>query len=123
MTTLLQPPTLIRKTEPDAPAGAKALILASLETMTGRRPLHQLRPHLSERAFQLLAHYVATERFRRVRVARIRTQMPTPRAVEATVALQTGQRWLSVVIRLDAKLRSWECTEFMVLAPGPQSWD
>lgn len=116
--------TVLRPAQPapapvtdDVPGGAQALILATLETLAGRRPLHQLRPHLSERAFLELAHRASAGAYRRLRIGALRCQMPTCRAVEASVTLQCGQRWISCVIRLDARRRSWECTEFVVLAP------
>lgn len=85
--------------------------------MLGRRALHQLRPYLSGRAFLNLACYVDDARFRRGRVRRIRSQMPTERAVEADVTVELDGRALTCVLRLDAIRGSWRCTHLTVLAP------
>lgn len=119
MTTMLSPRPSASAIHPDqeVPPGALALILATLEAMTGRRALHQVRPRLSERAFLELALHAGAGVYRRMPPGRLRAQMPTPQAVEATVSVMRGDRWVSCVIRLDATRRSWMCSEFVILAP------
>lgn len=114
MTTLAPPPAVAAT----LPAAAHFLIHAALETMTGRRSLRQLRPHLSERARIRLTRYATGGAYRQLVVGRLRTQMPTPKAVEATVMLQRDQRWISCAIRLDAEPSGWVCTDFTVLTPS-----
>lgn len=104
--------------EPPAPPQAMALITALLEAMMGRRPLHQLRPHLDLAAFGHLVCYVDEGAFRRMTVGSVRTQMPTGRAVEASVRLRCASRWISCVIRLDVGQRAWRCTDLTVLQPS-----
>lgn len=109
---------ILNLTQQPAPPQALSLITAVMEAMMGRRPLHQLRPHLGLDAFTRLAGYVDGGRFRRMRLGRVRAQMPTGRAVEASVRLACASRWVSCVIRLDAGQRAWKCTELFVLEPG-----
>lgn len=109
-------PALAVAHEP-APPQAMNLIHAILEALVGRRPLHQLRPHLRWEAFENLACYVDTGAFRRVRVGRVRSQMPSTTAVEASVTLLLNGRVISCVLRLDATRTAWRCTQFTALAP------
>ncbi|MHA6511939.1 Rv3235 family protein [Tessaracoccus sp. Z1128] len=112
-----------RHPAPDpVPSQAMNLIRAVLEAVMGRRPLHQLRPHLAPAAFENLVHYVDSGRFRRVRVGRVRSQMPTERSVEATVRVCSGGRSVSCILRLDAGPTTWRCSELVILTPvGVQS--
>ncbi|MDF1488445.1 Rv3235 family protein [Tessaracoccus caeni] len=96
------------------PRVAEALVRALFESMTGRRPLHQLRRLVAGPAFARLAQHAASGAFRTARLAGIRFQMPTPTAVEAVVRLAAASRWLVCVIRLDLR-DSWGCTDFAVL--------
>ncbi|MEZ5085197.1 MAG: Rv3235 family protein [Tessaracoccus sp.] len=96
------------------PQMAEALVRALVESMTGRRPLHQLRRCVARPAFARLAHHANTGDFRRVRLAGIRFQMPTPTAIEAVVRLAASSRWIACVVRLDLR-GSWGCTDFAVL--------
>jgi len=106
--------------EPSDPPPPQALVLISavIEAMMGRRALHQLRPRLSVPAFHQLVGYVDGGGFRHTRMAGLRTQMPTLRAVEASVRLAEASRWLTCVIRLDAAERFWRCTDLRVLIPN-----
>lgn len=113
---LIRPPA-ITSLHVSAPPQAARLIAAVLETMLGRRALHQLRPHLAIRAFHQLTDYVDSARFRHSQLGGIRTQMPTVRAVEASARLACPGRWLSCVLRLDAEGNAWRCTELAVLEP------
>ncbi len=101
-----------------APAPAVVLITALVEAMAGRRPLHQLRPHLSGRAFLTLVDYADSGSFRHTKAAGLRTQMPSSGAVEASLRLMTSSRWVSCVFRLDRSGPAWRCTEVSVLAPA-----
>lgn len=94
-----------------------ALIVATVEALAGRRPLHQLRPHLSPAAFHQLVLYADSGVYRRIQLGSLRTQMPSPYAVEATLHVQRGPRWLSCVMRLDAGGQSWLCSELLMLVP------
>lgn len=97
---------------------AQRLIHVLLEAMAGRRALHQVRPLLSPGPFTQLATYADTGRFRRMRVGPLRAQMPTERAVEATVSLLFAARPVSCAIRLDLRRDQWICTDLTVLHPA-----
>lgn len=114
--SLIRPP-VVTAINVAAPLQATRLIAAVLETMLGRRSLHQLRPHLAIAAFHQLTEYVDSARFRQAQLGGVRTQMPTVRAVEASARLACPERWLSCVLRLDADERVWRCTDLAVLEP------
>lgn len=97
-----------------APPQAVGLALATLEALLGRRGLHQLRPRLSPSAFLQLVTHVDSGIFDRSVLGRLRTQMPTPFAVEATARISVNSRWLACTIRLD-RIQQWECTDLTVL--------
>ncbi|GAA4905709.1 hypothetical protein GCM10025789_26310 [Tessaracoccus lubricantis] len=102
----------------EAPPQALRLVHVLLEAMSGRRALHQVRPLLAPTPFTRLAGYADGGTFRRLAIGQVRTQMPTPHAVEATVTLRCGPRIVSCVIRLDVRRGRWMCTELMVLRPA-----
>lgn len=117
--TLSRLPSLALATAPqEAPPNALGLIQAIIESLMGRRPLHQIRPYLSGRAFEHLSSKVDTGQYRRLQVGRIRTQMPYGGAVEACAQLWLAGRSLSCVLRLDARRRAWVCTELTLLEPA-----
>ena len=111
----LQPRPASAVPSASAPPPAIALITALVEALAGRRPL---RPHLSREAFLAVVDYADEGTFARTTVAGLRTQMPSERAVEASLRLLTASRWVSCVLRLDRTDRAWRCTEVSVLAPS-----
>ncbi len=106
----LHPGCATRAPEP----AAMILGLAVVEALIGRRPLHHLRPRMGSGAFAHLALLVHDGRFKQARIAAWRHQMPTHKAVEMSVTISDGTRWLVCVLRLDA-VRQWRCSEFQVL--------
>lgn len=97
-----------------APPEAVRLALATLEALLGRRGLHQLRPRLSHSAFLQLVAHVDSGIFDRSVLGRLRTQMPTPSAVEATARISVDARWLACTVRLD-RAEHWQCSDLAVL--------
>ena len=75
----------------EVPPGALALILATLEAMTGRRALHQVRPRLSERAFLELAFHAGAGVYRRMPPGRLRAQMRSS-------SLLTGKQYVELFL-------------------------
>lgn len=96
------------------PPQAVGLARATLEALLGRRGLHQLRPWLSQTAFLHLARHVDSGLFAHSVLGRLRTQMPTPLAMEASARISVDQRWLVCTVRLDLTDR-WVCSDLMVL--------
>ena len=99
---------------PPIPPQALVVALATLEGLLGRRGLHQLRPWMGSAAFLQLVAHVDAKTFDHSRLGRLRLQMPTPCAVEASARISLGQRWLVCTIRLDRADR-WRCSEVTVL--------
>ena len=100
--------------KPQVPPQALGLALATMEGLLGRRSLHQLRPWMSAGAFLQLASHVDAGMFDKSRLGRLRLQMPTSTAMEATAGISLGQRWLACTVRLDRADR-WLCSEVIVL--------
>lgn len=96
------------------PGQAMRLAIAVIEGMTGRRPLHHLRSHLSSEAFVQLSLLRQSGKFTSSRVGGLRCQMPTEDAAEISVRISLARRWLVCVLRLD-KHSTWSCSEFVVL--------
>lgn len=97
-----------------APPQAVGLAMATLEALLGRRGLHQLRPWLTRSAFLQLVTHVDSGIFERSVLGRLRTQMPTPFAVEATARISVDARWLACTVRLD-RAEQWQCSDLAVL--------
>lgn len=114
ITTHMMSPPGMEPRRVAAPAQAVGLAVATLEALLGRRGLHQLRPRLSRAAFVQLVGHVDSGLFDRSVLGRLRTQMPTPIAVEATARISVNARWLAVTVRLD-RAESWQCSDLTVL--------
>lgn len=93
---------------------AIGLALATLEGLQGRRGLHQLRPWLSHAAFLQLVLHVEAGTFAHSSLGRMRAQMPTPAAVEASARISLKGRWLACAVRLD-HVERWTCSDIAVL--------
>ncbi len=93
---------------------AQALALATFDAVQGARPLHQLRPHLSSRAFQQLVAYRDTPTFRVRSAGRLRLCGPNNSSLEATGTLLVQQRWFACTLRLDWLAR-WICSDLRVV--------
>lgn len=96
------------------PPQALGLALATMEGLLGRRSLHQLRPWLSHAAFLQLVSHVEAGTFGRSALGRLRMQMPTAQAVEASARISLGNRWLACTVRLDRAER-WLCSDVTVV--------
>ena len=107
-------PTLRGVTVAPVPPQAAGLVLATLEALLGRRGLHQLRPWMGPSAFLSLVNHVDAGTFGRSHLGRLRMQMPSLDAIEATARISVGQRWLACTVRLD-RAGQWRCSEFAVL--------
>lgn len=99
---------------PRPPHQALQLAVAVVEAMMGRRPLHHLRSRLDPQAFQRLVALRTSGRFTRSRMGGLRSQMPSPTAVEVSIRISLGPRWLACVLRLDDR-SDWGCSDFLVL--------
>ena len=93
---------------------ASALAHAVLDALQGMRALHQIRPHLSPRAFQQLVSYSDAASFRIGRVGPLRVQRPAPDSLEASGTVRIRDRWLACVIRLDRR-DDWKCSDLRVM--------
>ena len=93
---------------------APALAHAVLDALQGMRALHQIRPHLSPRAFQQLVSYSNAASFRIGRVGPLHVQRPAPDSLEASGTGRIRDRWLACVIRLDRQ-GDWKCSDLRVV--------
>lgn len=103
---------------PEVPATALALTKAVIETMTGRRSLHQLEMAVGLDVYDLIAAHARRGRLRGARPASVRAQMPHGGAVEAVVSLVLPtRRLIPCAVRLDLIEARWLCTGLVVLEP------
>ncbi|RMB60049.1 Rv3235 family protein [Tessaracoccus antarcticus] len=96
------------------PPQALGLVFATFEALLGRRGLHPLRPWMAPGAFLSLASHVDAGTFCQSSLGRLRIQMPSRGAIEATARVSKGQRWLACTVRLDRADR-WLCSELSVI--------
>ncbi|WP_425470619.1 Rv3235 family protein [[Pseudopropionibacterium] massiliense] len=93
---------------------APTLAQAVLDAIQGTRALHQIRPHLSSRAFRQLVSYSDATSFRVGRVGPLHVQHPAPDSLEASSTVQIQGRWLACTIRLDRE-EDWLCSDLRVV--------
>ncbi|MFI5955266.1 Rv3235 family protein [Cryptosporangium sp. NPDC051539] len=118
---------------PDPSAHARGLVLALLEVLSGRRPVQQLRPHLTEEAFQRLAGRLQRARATagavapattvrrnrrprtRIQIGRTRLCEPADGIAEITVLADVGSRTRAVAVRLEGLDGRWRCPVLTIL--------
>lgn len=93
---------------------ASALAQAVLDALQGRRALHQIRPHLSSRAFQQLVSYSDAVSFRVSEAGPLHVQHPAPDSLEASGTIRIRDRWLACTIRMDRQ-DDWLCSDLRVV--------
>ena len=93
---------------------AVALAQAILDALQGLRALHQIRPHLSARAFQQLVSYSDAGTFHIAKVGPLHIQRPAPEILEASGTVRIRDRWLACTIRLDRQ-DDWLCSDLRVV--------
>lgn len=97
------------------PGPAVTVLLASIETLIGRRPLHGIRRWTTQTAFSGIVRCVDAFAFRDLRPRSLATQMPHQRAVEATLTMDLDGRHLACALRLERTLSKWVCSHVEVL--------
>jgi len=131
-----EPQATPRGALPDPAGHARALVLALLEVLSGRRPVRQLRPHLTEDAYARLCSRLHRARAaaRSVRtsapsgppgqrpVTRTRIHIgstlvcePADGIAEITVLARVGARTRAIAVRLEGLDGRWRCPVLTVL--------
>lgn len=116
---------------PDPAGHARALVLAMLEVLSGRRPVRQLRPHLTEEAYSRLSSRLHRARSASTRKPGPPSQHPTVRTrihvgrtlvcepadgiAEITVLARVGARTRAIAVRLEGLDGRWRCPVLTVL--------
>ncbi|MDO4784189.1 MAG: Rv3235 family protein, partial [Propionibacteriaceae bacterium] len=93
------------------PVDQLQVIVAILEALFGRRPLHQVGRLLSESAFSVVRIHRQTGRWQGASIASVRSQEPCSDAAEVSVRLVLGNRSLACAMRLDRIGRRWLCSD------------
>ncbi|GAA0226423.1 Rv3235 family protein [Cryptosporangium japonicum] len=119
-----EPQATPRRALPDPAGHARALVLALLEVLSGRRPVRQLRPHLTEEAYERLsgrlhrASGASGHRPRprtRIHVGRTLVCEPADGIAEITVLARVGSRTRAIAVRLEGLDGRWRCPVLTVL--------
>jgi len=105
---------------PDPTAFGRRLLVAMLEALGGRRSLHQLSPHLSQRVYSGLAGDL--ERPGRVRAWRserpvvrsVRVCEPADGIAEVSAVVQVGPRCRAIAARLEGLDGRWRCVRLQI---------
>ncbi|GAA3391591.1 Rv3235 family protein [Cryptosporangium minutisporangium] len=122
-----------REALPDPAVHARALVLALLEVLSGRRPVRQLRNHLTEDAYERLAGRLHRARTAagavktsgsparqpsartRIYIGRTLVCEPADGIAEVTVLAKVGARTRAVAVRLEGLDGRWRCPVLTVL--------
>lgn len=99
-----------------APSDQLQVIVAVLETLFGRRPLHQVGRLLNDHAFAVLQLQRQSGRWNGASIASVRTQEPHRSAAEVSVRLVLDGRSLACAMRLDRTGGKWQCSDIQL--PG-----
>lgn len=97
------------------PGPAVTVLLATIETLIGRRPLHGIRRWSTHTAFADIVACADVFSFKDPRARNLTTQMPHCRAVEATLTLDFDGRRLACAIRVERTLSRWVCSHAEVV--------
>ncbi|SHN47813.1 Rv3235 family protein [Cryptosporangium aurantiacum] len=115
---------------PDPAAHARALVLALLEVLSGRRPERQLRAHLTEEAYERLSGRLHRARARaaagtatipgpaartRIHIGRTLVCEPADGVAEVTVLAKVGTRTRAIAVRLEGLDGRWRCPVLTIL--------
>ncbi|MDN5569831.1 MAG: Rv3235 family protein [Propionibacteriaceae bacterium] len=101
---------------PDAPGRSphervvRAVVVALVEVMAGRRPPTQARPIVSRRVGALVDHVTRSRLAHGLTVATFRLQEPRDGVAEITLRLTDGERSRPLALRLEGRGRRWRCT-------------
>lgn len=126
-----EPQSTPRHALPDPAGHARALVLALLEILSGRRPVRQLRTHLTEEAYARLCsrlHRACSSSSRvsgprapgpgtrtRIHVGRVLVCEPADGIAEITVLARVGTRTRAIAVRLEGLDGRWRCPVLTVL--------
>ncbi|MGN6721494.1 MAG: Rv3235 family protein [Marmoricola sp.] len=125
-TTRRRPRCTLEFTEAELRQIAQQFCVGAVEVIFGDRPVNQLLRCTSERVYGDLAKKSAlarsrrrltTERVAHARLARIRLQRPSPKAVEICARLRQGERNHALAARLELINGRWICVALEAATP------
>jgi|GEM_PF-2133039 hypothetical protein len=102
---------------------ARDLTSAMVETLAGRRPLHQLEPWLSPDVLSVIETVRSQRTSRNVRLLSLRIQQPHPRAVEVALHLRQSGRSRAAAVRLTRWHGRWQITQLAIALEPPTVHD
>ncbi len=109
------------QSDPISPAAlvrAQQVFRLTFEVLEGRRGPQQLQqvmaPELVAKVTTLARTYAAQRARPTARLHRVHVQQVTPRAAEACVAVEQGERVHAVAARLELGKRGWRCTALRI---------
>ncbi len=98
---------------------ARDLTSAMVETLAGRRPLHQLEPWLSPDVMSVIEIVRPQRASRDLRLLSLRIQQPHPRAVEVALHLRQAGRSRAAALRLTRWHGRWQITQLAIALEPP----
>jgi hypothetical protein len=104
---------------PDAFAFSRRLVIAIIETATGRRPAGQLARHLAPSVYAGLAR--DPTRISRLGTAHrpaalhsVHIAEPAPEVAEVAAVVRVGQRYRAIALRLEGTDGRWRCVRLQI---------
>ncbi|MCL2780819.1 MAG: Rv3235 family protein [Actinomycetia bacterium] len=100
---------------PDPTAFARRLLVATLEVLSGRRPMHQLTPHMTYGVYSgLTGNLERPERSHhwrehRSRLHSVRLCEPADGVAELSAVITLGRRYHAAALRLEGIDGRWRC--------------
>jgi hypothetical protein len=98
---------------------ARDLASALVETLNGRRPLHQLEPWLSAEVLTLVERLHADQLGRNLQLRSLRIQRPRSDVLEVALHLRHAQLSRAAALRLRQIGRRWQITQLSIAVDPP----
>ena len=102
---------------------ARDLASAVVETLSGRRPLHQLEPWLSPDVLRLVGSIRTSPASRQLSLLSLRTQQPRAEVVEVALHLRQAGRSRAAAVRLTRLAGGWRVTQLAISLDPPTVHD
>lgn len=108
------PPELSRRPRPAAFATAAMLARATIETLTGFRPIVQLQPYYSAGVFGGLQEFPMLGHRRDTQLVSLWVCEPTPDSAEVSASFRCGSRTRAMAMQLRARRDRWFVTSLQI---------
>lgn len=100
---------------------ARAVSVSLVEALCGRRPVHQLHPHVDQAVVELVQRLALRHRGSRVRIRSLHAQLTTTTALEVSLHLVHDGRSKAAALRFRASPDGWHVTDLEIALDPPRT--